>query len=96
MAGSRLPNFGTIFSRTTGLLKSGALKETPLWYDVYKKHPPEIEPNSDRPEPPQEPIPELVYEEDFERAKLSSNKYKTRANKSQSSKHSANLLKDII
>ena len=95
MAGSRLPNFGTIFSRTTGLLKSGALKECPLWYDVYRRYPPEVEPNSERPEPPQDPIPELVYEEDFERAKLSSEKYRTKKRKPKQDSHSAELLKNI-
>lgn len=78
MAGSRLPNFGTIFSRTTGLLKSGALKEVPLWYDVYRKYPPVQEPDTERPPPPQDPIPEIVYEEDFDRAILSKNNYKNR------------------
>lgn len=68
MAGSRLANFGTIFSRLTGLLESGAVKDVPVWYAVYKKYPPEIEPYSDRPMPEQTPIPEIVYEEDFARA----------------------------
>lgn len=67
MAGSRLSNFGTIFSRATGLMQAGALKETPLWYDVYRKYPPPVEPNSERPLPPQDPIPEIVYEEDYDR-----------------------------
>lgn len=75
MAGSRLHNFGTIFSRVTGLLETGAIKEVPIWYDVYKKYPPELEPRSDRPEPPQPPIPEIVYEEDFARAKESNPRY---------------------
>lgn len=69
MAGSRLSNFGTIFTRVTGLLETKALHEKPLWYDVYRKFPPEKEPYSGRPEPPQDPIVEIVYEEDFERAK---------------------------
>ena len=61
------PDHTLDLSRVTGLLESGALKETPLWYGVYKKYPPDIEPRSDRPVPPQDPIPEIVYEEDFER-----------------------------
>lgn len=85
-----------ITHRTTGLLKSGALKETPIWYDVYRKYPPEIEPQSERPQPPQDPIPEIVYEEDFERAKLSSNNYKARKSKSRSNLRVAESLKDII
>lgn len=67
MAGSRLTNFGTIFSRMTGLLESGAVKEAPTWYSVYKQFPPEIEPKSDRQIPRQDPIPEIIYEEDFDR-----------------------------
>lgn len=76
MAGSRLQNFGTIFTRLTGLLETGALKEAPIWYEVYKEFPPELEPRSDRPMPPQTPIPEIVYEEDFKRAKKSNPRYK--------------------
>lgn len=75
MAGSRLHNFGTIFTRVTGLLETGAVKEVPIWYEVYKKFPPELEPRSDRPAPPQTPIPEIVYKEDFQRAKKSNPKY---------------------
>lgn len=69
MAGSRLPNFGTIFSRMTGLLETGGVKDVPIWYGVYKKHPPELEPIAERAIPPQDPIPDIIYEEDFERAK---------------------------
>lgn len=58
----------------TGLLETGGIKEAPIWYNIYKKYPPEVEPMSDRPIPPQTPIPEIVYEEDFERAKLSQSK----------------------
>lgn len=56
----------------TGLLDTGARKEAPLWYDVYRKYPPKIEPISERPLPPQDPIPEIIYEEDFDRAKRQS------------------------
>jgi len=55
--------------RMTGLLQTGAVKDVPLWYNVYKKYPPELEPYVERPLPPQDPILEIVYEEDFERAK---------------------------
>lgn len=60
----------------TGLLETGATKEVPLWYNVYKKYPPDVEPMSDRPIPPQDPIPEIVYEEDFTRAKRSNLRHK--------------------
>lgn len=53
------------------MLETKALNEAPLWYNVYKKYPPNPEPYSDRPEPPQDPIPEIVYKEDFQRAKKS-------------------------
>lgn len=95
MAGSRLTNFGTIFSRTTGLLQGGALKETPIWYDVYRKYPPELEPDAERPVPPQEPIPELVYEEDFERAQRSGTKYKFKKVKTTVKVEAADIIKDI-
>lgn len=55
----------------TGLLESGAVKEVPLWYDVYKIYPPEQEAFVDRAIPPQDPVPELVYKEDFEKVKKS-------------------------
>lgn len=55
----------------TGLLETGAVKDVPIWYNVYKKYPPFVEPSSERELPPQNPIPEIVYEEDFERAKRS-------------------------
>lgn len=74
MAGSRLEKIGTIFSRTTGLLRAGALKQEdqPLWYNVYKAFPPREEPRYDRPVPTQE-IPNIFYPEDVIRAKF----YKT-------------------
>lgn len=50
-------------------MKSGGMKETPLWYDVYRKYPPDLEPDAERPIPPQDPIPEIVYEDDYERVK---------------------------
>lgn len=62
-------------NRVTGLLETGAIKEVPIWYNIYKKYPPKPEPRSDRPIPPQDPILEIVYEEDFERAKKSNARY---------------------
>lgn len=55
----------------SGLLETGAVKEAPIWWNVYKKYPPDIEPRAERPIPPQDPIPEIVYKEDFRRAKRS-------------------------
>lgn len=81
--------------RTTGLIKSGAVKEVPIWYDVYRKYPPEVEPNAERPLPPQDPIPEIVYEEDFERARLSQQQYRTRRKKEPQSTQNYRRLKDI-
>lgn len=53
----------------SGLLESGGVKEEPLWFAVMKKIPPPFEANASRPLPPQNPIPEIVYEEDYARAK---------------------------
>ena len=38
MAQSRLEKIGTIYSRVTGLYKSGAIKQEqlPLWYPIYE------------------------------------------------------------
>jgi len=43
--GSRLEKVGTIFTRVSGLLRSGALKEhnKPVWYDVYAAFPPKCQ-----------------------------------------------------
>jgi len=69
MAGSRLDRIGTIFSRTTGLLKAGAIKyqDRPLWYDVYRVFPPKYEPHIDR-VPQKKEINEILYREDKYRA----------------------------
>ncbi|GAB6026507.1 Mitochondrial ribosomal protein S23 [Chamberlinius hualienensis] len=74
MAGTRLHQIGTIFSRVTGLLRSKALKEEdrPLWYDIYKAFPPKQEPNFTRPKPTNE-IAKIFYKEDIIRSKF----YKT-------------------
>ncbi|XP_055911780.1 probable 28S ribosomal protein S23, mitochondrial [Eupeodes corollae] len=70
MAQSRLEKIGTIFSRTTGLLRSGAMKteDKPIWYDVYAAFPPKVEPRFDRPIPNM-PIKKIFYAEDVVRAK---------------------------
>ncbi|XP_061387795.1 small ribosomal subunit protein mS23 [Musca vetustissima] len=71
MAQSRLEKIGTIFTRVSGLLRSGAMKpeDKPLWYDVYAAFPPKLEPRFDRPAP-QIPIRNIFYEEDQVRAKF--------------------------
>jgi len=73
MAGSRLDKIGTIFSRTTGLLKSGAMKYPyrPVWYDVYRVFPPKFEPHIDRePSISVEQVPNILYKEDKVRARF--------------------------
>jgi small subunit ribosomal protein S23 len=69
MANSRLEKIGTIFSRVNGLIKSGALRyeERPLWFDVYQKYPPDVEPKFDQ-KPEFKPIRPIFYAEDKERA----------------------------
>jgi len=69
MAGSRLDRIGTIFSRTTGLLKAGGIKypDRPLWYDIYRVFPPKYEPHVDR-ESEKKEIMEIFYKEDKYRA----------------------------
>ncbi|GFR63619.1 28S ribosomal protein S23, mitochondrial-like [Elysia marginata] len=67
MAGSRRDKLGSIFSRLTGLLRSGAMKEEdrPIWYDVVKAFPPLPKP------PPKRNIPNILYPEDFVRVHFS-------------------------
>ncbi|KAK4874920.1 hypothetical protein RN001_014280 [Aquatica leii] len=69
MARSRLEKIGTIYSRTKGLLQSGALQweDRPIWYDLYEAFPPIEEPRYDRPAP-NIPIRKIFYEEDKVRA----------------------------
>ncbi|CAD7090638.1 unnamed protein product [Hermetia illucens] len=71
MAQSRLEKIGTIFTRVTGLLRSGAMKpeDKPIWYDVYAAFPPKLEPRYDRPAP-SIPLRQIFYEEDIVRAKF--------------------------
>ncbi|CAL4161339.1 unnamed protein product, partial [Meganyctiphanes norvegica] len=58
-----------VFTRTNGLLRSGALKasDKPIWYDVYEAFPPNIEPRYDRPAP-EVNIRKVLYPEDKTRA----------------------------
>ncbi|XP_067010493.2 small ribosomal subunit protein mS23 [Anabrus simplex] len=71
MASSRLEKVGTIFTRVTGLIRSGALKEEdkPIWYDIYKAFPPVTEPRYDRPAPNIQ-VGNIFYAEDQIRAKF--------------------------
>ncbi|ELT90724.1 hypothetical protein CAPTEDRAFT_48258, partial [Capitella teleta] len=72
MAGSRAEKIGTVFTRVTGLLRSGALKhdDRPLWYDVMAAFPPSTEPKYDRLKL-QQPPRNILYPEDNIRAKFS-------------------------
>lgn len=69
--GTRFHKLGTIFSRTTGLIKSGALpaEEIPRWYSVFKAFPPKYEPRFNRP-PLDVVVKEIYYPEDKLRAKI--------------------------
>ncbi|KAI9585728.1 probable 28S ribosomal protein S23, mitochondrial [Glossina fuscipes] len=71
MAQSRLEKIGTIYTRITGLLKTGAMKseDKPIWYDLYEAFPPKLEPRFDRPAP-NIPIRNIFYAEDVIRAKF--------------------------
>ncbi|XP_074037765.1 small ribosomal subunit protein mS23 [Leptinotarsa decemlineata] len=74
MAGSRLEKIGTIYTRTTGLLRSGALswEDRPLWYDIYEAFPPKDEPKFDR-VVPNIKLKKIFYEEDKIRAMFQRN-----------------------
>ncbi|KAF2895648.1 hypothetical protein ILUMI_10507 [Ignelater luminosus] len=71
MARSRLEKIGTIYTRTRGLIQSGAVHwdDRPLWYDLYEAFPPLEEPRFDRPVP-NVPLKKIFYEEDKIRALL--------------------------
>ncbi|XP_076344545.1 mitochondrial ribosomal protein S23 [Tachypleus tridentatus] len=71
MAGSRLEKLGTIFTRVTGLIRSGTMKEedVPMWYNIYKHFPPKYEPYFSRKPKPRE-IVQILYSEDVIRAKF--------------------------
>ncbi len=80
MAQSRTHKIGTIYSRVTRLLQTGAMKEEtkPLWYAIYEAFPPKYEPRIDRHTltygnggnvAKMPPPPKILYEEDILRAK---------------------------
>lgn len=50
-----------------GLVKSGAMKDKPIWYDIYAAFPPKLEPRFDTKVPNVEIRP-LFYPEDVSRA----------------------------
>ncbi|BET00074.1 Mitochondrial ribosomal protein S23 [Nesidiocoris tenuis] len=70
MAHSRLERIGTIYTRITNLIRTGAMKldERPLWYEVYQSFPPATPPRYDNPAPAGE-IRKIFYPEDLIRAK---------------------------
>ena len=74
MAQSRFEKIGTIYSRITGLYKSGAIKseQIPLWAPIYEAFPPKYEPRWDR-VAEEKTIVKILYPEDKVRAKF----YKT-------------------
>ncbi|CAB0020785.1 unnamed protein product [Nesidiocoris tenuis] len=71
MAHSRLERIGTIYTRITNLIRTGAMKldERPLWYEVYQSFPPATPPRYDNPAPAGE-IRKIFYPEDLIRAKV--------------------------
>ncbi|XP_077168290.1 small ribosomal subunit protein mS23 isoform X2 [Paroedura picta] len=76
MAGSRLEKWGTVFTRTRDLMRSGAIPKSkkPIWFDVYAAFPPLREPVYQELRPRygkvQETIPTIFYKEDEIRAKF--------------------------
>ena len=67
MAASKLEKFSSIVKRCEGLMKGGVLKKKPIWYDIYVKHPPFLEPAMVR-ERPELKINEIFYTEDIRAA----------------------------
>lgn len=66
---TRFHKIGTIFSRVTGLIKTGVMRvqEIPVWYPVYKAFPPKYEPELSRPSLEIQ-IKDIYYFEDKMRA----------------------------
>jgi small subunit ribosomal protein S23 len=70
---SRLEKIGTVYSRMSFLLKHGTVRPEykPVWMDIYEAFPPIHEPRWDRKSERQnEPIPKIIYKEDFVRARF--------------------------
>ncbi|XP_060115207.1 small ribosomal subunit protein mS23 [Heteronotia binoei] len=76
MAGSRLEKWGTVFTRTRDLMRSGVIPESkkPIWFDVYAAFPPLKEPVYKELRPlygkVRETVPAVLYKEDEIRAKF--------------------------
>nr|XP_056721347.1 28S ribosomal protein S23, mitochondrial [Euleptes europaea] len=76
MAGSRLEKWGTVFTRTRDLMRSGVMPESkkPVWYDVYVAFPPLREPVYRELRPlygkVRVTVPTILYKEDEIRAKF--------------------------
>ncbi|XP_046844641.1 28S ribosomal protein S23, mitochondrial-like isoform X2 [Xenia sp. Carnegie-2017] len=62
---------GTVFSRVRDLLKSGVLKEKPVWFDVVAAFPPLQTPDLER-IPERGTVEKIVYPEDSIRRRLNS------------------------
>ncbi|KAK7082555.1 Structural constituent of ribosome [Halocaridina rubra] len=71
MASNRLEKIGTIYTRISGLMKTGAVNivDRPLWYDVYEAFPPKLEPSYDR-KVKEIPFRKIFYPEDLIRAQF--------------------------
>lgn len=69
--GTRFEKLGTIFSRVTGLIRSGVMvqDDIPIWYLVYKRFPPKYEPHYSRP-PLDIQVKDIYYPEDKLRASM--------------------------
>uniref|UniRef100_A0AC35GBZ9 Ribosomal protein S23 mitochondrial conserved domain-containing protein n=1 Tax=Panagrolaimus sp. PS1159 TaxID=55785 RepID=A0AC35GBZ9_9BILA len=70
---TRVERAAPIFSRITGLIRSGQMKweNRPLWYDVYAAVPPFEEPVWDIKMPKaDEPVRSIMYKEDLARARF--------------------------
>lgn len=55
--------------RLCGLINTGAVKDRPLWMDIYEEFPPHVEPNFMRPEPKVN-LRKILYPEDMVRAEF--------------------------
>ena len=77
MAQSRLHNVATIYTRLEGMVKVGTISksDTPIWFRVYQKFPPQRPPDAERPLV-QKPLKTILYPEDSLRAQF----YKTYQN----------------
>ncbi|XP_056139290.1 28S ribosomal protein S23, mitochondrial [Lampris incognitus] len=77
MAGSRLEKFGSVFTRTRDVMRSGVTRSSDkcIWYDIYKTFPPKrdpvyVKPHSRTFTKKEDPVPDIFYREDEIRAKF--------------------------